>query len=101
MVRNSQEKDDCFCNRLFQLYSPFRRVILPYFLLFSFLIKMAKLNRSTFYANYVDIFDLADKTRENLEKDFSTLFRYMMQDELNKNILIATSNIILNFLETV
>ena len=40
----------------------------------SDLIKMTELNRSTFYANYVDIFDLADKTRENLEKDFSNLF---------------------------
>ena len=40
----------------------------------SDLIKNAKLNRSTFYANYLDIFDLADKTREKLEQDFSNLF---------------------------
>ena len=40
----------------------------------SDLIKAAKLNRSTFYANYLDIFDLADKTREKLEQDFSNLF---------------------------
>lgn len=40
----------------------------------SDLIKMTQLNRSTFYANYIDIFDLADKTREKLEKDFSSLF---------------------------
>ena len=40
----------------------------------SDLIKMTGLNRSTFYANYMDIFDLADKTREKLETDFSTLF---------------------------
>ena len=32
------------------------------------------LNRSTFYANYADIYDLADKTREKLEQDFSDLF---------------------------
>ena len=38
------------------------------------LIKMTGLNRSTFYANYLDIFDLADKTRERLENDFSNLF---------------------------
>lgn len=38
------------------------------------IIKMTGLNRSTFYANYVDIFDLADKTREKLENDFSNLF---------------------------
>lgn len=40
----------------------------------SELIKITGLNRSTFYANYIDIFDLADKTREKLEKDFSNLF---------------------------
>ena len=40
----------------------------------SDLIKTTELNRSTFYANYVDIFDLADKTREKLENDFSDLF---------------------------
>jgi AcrR family transcriptional regulator len=40
----------------------------------SDLIKMTGLNRSTFYANYIDIFDLADKLREKLEKDFSNLF---------------------------
>jgi hypothetical protein len=40
----------------------------------SDIIKETGLNRSTFYANYVDIFDLADKTRAKLEKDFSNLF---------------------------
>lgn len=40
----------------------------------SDLIKVTGLNRSTFYANYLDIFDLADKTREKLERDFSNLF---------------------------
>ena len=36
----------------------------------SDLIKITGLNRSTFYANYLDIFDLADKTRERLENEF-------------------------------
>ncbi len=40
----------------------------------SDIIKMTELNRSTFYANYVDIFDLADKTRVKLENEFSNLF---------------------------
>lgn len=40
----------------------------------SELIKTTGLNRSTFYANYVDIFDLADKTRNRLENEFSALF---------------------------
>jgi len=40
----------------------------------SDLVKQTGLNRSTFYANYLDIFDLADKTRETLEREFSNLF---------------------------
>ena len=40
----------------------------------SDLIKATGLNRSTFYANYLDIYDLADKTRQMLAKDFSALF---------------------------
>ena len=40
----------------------------------SDIIKETGLNRSTFYANYMDIFDLADKTREKLENEFSNLF---------------------------
>ncbi len=37
--------------------------------------KATGLNRSTFYANYVDIFDLADSLREKLEADFSAQFQ--------------------------
>ena len=40
----------------------------------SDLIKSTGLNRSTFYTNYMDIYDLADKTREKLENEFSNLF---------------------------
>ena len=40
----------------------------------SDIIQKAELNRSTFYANYMDIFDLADKTREKLESEFSNIF---------------------------
>jgi len=36
--------------------------------------KQTGLNRSTFYANYVDIYDLADKLREKLEEDFAAQF---------------------------
>lgn len=36
--------------------------------------KETGLNRSTFYANYIDIYDLADKSREKLEKDFDAQF---------------------------
>lgn len=40
----------------------------------SDIIKMTGLNRSTFYANYLDIYDLADKVRVELENDFSRHF---------------------------
>ena len=36
--------------------------------------KETGLNRSTFYANYLDIYDLADKLRNKLEEEFSQLF---------------------------
>ena len=42
----------------------------------SDIIKLTGLNRSTFYANYIDIFDLADKTREKLEADFCAVHIY-------------------------
>ena len=38
------------------------------------IVKNSGLNRSTFYANYMDIFDLADQTRKKLETDFGDLF---------------------------
>lgn len=40
----------------------------------SDIIKMTGLNRSTFYANYLDVYDLADKVRIDLENDFNSLF---------------------------
>ena len=37
----------------------------------SMICEMAKLNRSTFYANYIDIYDLAKKIKENMELEFA------------------------------
>ena len=37
----------------------------------STLCEMANLNRSTFYANYIDIYDLAEKIQKNMENKFS------------------------------
>ena len=37
----------------------------------SMICEMAKLNRSTFYANYIDIYDLAEKVRNNMEVEFA------------------------------
>lgn len=36
--------------------------------------KMTQLNRSTFYANFLDVYDLADSLRDKLERDFSAQF---------------------------
>lgn len=37
--------------------------------------KESGLNRSTFYANFMDVYDLADKLREKLEADFGAQFK--------------------------
>lgn len=37
----------------------------------SMICKIAKLNRSTFYANYIDIYDLAEKIKNNMEVEFA------------------------------
>lgn len=36
--------------------------------------KIANLNRSTFYANYIDIYDLVEKVRVRMENDFANVF---------------------------
>ncbi len=36
--------------------------------------KKTELNRSTFYANYIDIYDLADKIRDRLEAEVNELY---------------------------
>lgn len=40
----------------------------------SAICKTTGLNRSTFYANFLDVYDLADALRERLETEFSELF---------------------------
>ena len=65
--RESQEKIEKVFINLLQKYEIKEITV-------SDIIKNAGLNRSTFYANYLDIFDLADKTREKLESEFSNLF---------------------------
>ena len=37
----------------------------------SMICKIANLNRSTFYANYIDIYDLAEKIKKNMEIEFA------------------------------
>ena len=37
----------------------------------STICELAELNRSTFYANYIDIYDLAEKIKKNMEVEFA------------------------------
>ena len=37
----------------------------------SMICEIAKLNRSTFYANYIDIYDLAEKIKKSMEVEFA------------------------------
>lgn len=47
--------------------------------------KLTNLNRSTFYANYIDIYDLADKIREKLEIDVDNLYKEEKESKQNSN----------------
>ena len=47
--------------------------------------KEAGLNRSTFYANYIDIYDLADKMKEHLEEEVNRLFEEEVSKGFNSN----------------
>ena len=47
--------------------------------------KACELNRSTFYANYIDIYDLADKIREHLEQEVSRLYEKETTQQFNSN----------------
>lgn len=47
--------------------------------------KIANLNRSTFYANYLDVYDLADKIREKLEIEVDHLYQEEKENNYNSN----------------
>lgn len=47
--------------------------------------KKANLNRSTFYANYVDIYGLADAIREKLEDQVAELYKDEIEQGFNSN----------------
>lgn len=53
--------------------------------------KQTGLNRSTFYANFIDVYDLADKIRDNLENDFDNVFKNGVNtDEPNSALKMFT-----------
>ena len=47
--------------------------------------KLTHLNRTTFYANYLDIDDLADKFREKLENDMKEVYKEEREKAHNSN----------------
>lgn len=47
--------------------------------------KKAKLNRSTFYANYLDIYDLAARIKEKLEIEVDDLYSDEKENNYNSN----------------
>lgn len=47
--------------------------------------KQCGLNRSTFYANYADIYELADKVREGLEKEVDLLYEAETTQKFNSS----------------
>lgn len=47
--------------------------------------KECNLNRTTFYSNYLDVYDLADKIREKLEYDVQELFKEEREHNYNTN----------------
>ncbi len=51
----------------------------------SQLCKITGLNRSTFYANYMDIYDLADKLRKVLEDNFEQMYSAEIEQGFNSN----------------
>lgn len=51
----------------------------------SELCKLCGLNRSTFYANFIDIYDLADHLREHLEEEVAQLYADEITQSYNSN----------------
>lgn len=47
--------------------------------------KAADINRSTFYANYMDVYDLADKLRDKLESEVASLYAEEYETQTNSN----------------
>lgn len=49
------------------------------------IIKLAKVNRSTFYANYLDIYDLADKISDNMINEVKKIYKDENENNYNSN----------------
>lgn len=47
--------------------------------------KITNLNRSTFYSNFLDVYDLADKVCKHLEEEFLSLYAEEIKNETRTN----------------
>ena len=56
--------------------------------------KISKLNRSTFYANYIDIYDLVEKVKIRMEKDFASIYDNDVEAGHNPNSYLKMFNYI-------
>lgn len=54
--------------------------------------KLAKINRTTFYANFLDVYDLADKIRQKLEQDVLELYKDERENLYNNNDFLKLFN---------
>ena len=54
--------------------------------------KLAKINRSTFYVNYLDVYDLADKIGQDLEQDVFSLYQEERDTNHNSNNFLKLFN---------
>ena len=50
--------------------------------------KLAEVNRTTFYANYLDIYDLADALQNDLEQEVATLYQEERDHSYNSNTFL-------------
>lgn len=53
---------------------------------------LAKINRSTFYASYLDVYDLVDKIRKQMILDFKELYADEIHKKYNSNDYLKLFN---------
>ena len=54
--------------------------------------KITSLNRSTFYSNFIDIYDLSDKVCKHLEEEFLSLYANEIKNEIRSNDFTRANN---------
>lgn len=54
----------------------------------SAICELAKLNRSTFYANYLDIYDLIDSIKRTLEQNYLNFFELELREPVSDSLFL-------------